>query len=71
MTYSAFFSALTGNVPYPCQERLAGEPWPDLLDIPTGLDKTSEVTLAWAWKRGMRLGGMRAGDGWASKDAAQ
>lgn len=46
MTYSAFFSALTGNVPYPYQERLAGEPWPDLLDVPTGLGKTSAVMLA-------------------------
>lgn len=47
MTYSAFFSALTGNAPYPYQACLAGEPWPDLLDIPTGLGKTSAVTLAW------------------------
>jgi CRISPR-associated endonuclease/helicase Cas3 len=59
MFYSVFFSALTGNAPYPYQERLAGEPWPDLLDVPTGLGKTSAVTLAWAWKRGLRSGGIR------------
>lgn len=59
MTYSAFFSALTGNAPYPYQERLASEPWPDLLDVPTGLGKTSAVTFAWAWKRGLRRGGIR------------
>ena len=46
MVYSAFFSALTGNAPYPYQERLAGGSWPELLDIPTGLGKTSAVTLA-------------------------
>ena len=59
MVYSAFFSALTGNAPYPYQERLAGGSWPELLDIPTGLGKTSAVTLAWAWKRGLRPGGIR------------
>ncbi|CAG0931560.1 MAG: hypothetical protein EFKGCFLK_01881 [Rhodocyclaceae bacterium] len=59
MGYSAFFSALTGSAPYSYQERLAGEPWPDLLDVPTGLGKTSAVTLAWAWKRGLRPGGVR------------
>jgi len=59
MTYSAFFSALTGNAPYPYQERLASEPWPDLLDVATGLGKTSAVTLAWVWKRGLRPGGIR------------
>ncbi len=59
MAYCAFFSALTGSAPYDYQERLAGEPWPDLLDVPTGLGKTSAVTLAWAWKRGLRPGGVR------------
>lgn len=67
MAYSAFFSALMGNAPYPYQERLASELWV----VPTGLGKTSVRRLAWAWKRGIRLGGIRAGDGRASKDAAQ
>lgn len=43
MDYSAFFSALTGSAPYSYQARLAGEPWPDLLDVPTGLGKTAGV----------------------------
>lgn len=37
--------------PYPYQERLATEPWPTLLDVPTGLGKTAGVTLAWLYKR--------------------
>ncbi len=46
--------------PYPYQDRLALDtPWPDLLDVPTGLGKTAAVTLAWAWKRGWRFGGRR------------
>ncbi len=40
-----------GVVPYPYQRRLAENPWPDLLDIPTGMGKTAAVTLAWLWKR--------------------
>ncbi len=59
MDYLALFSALTGSAPYSYQARLAGEPWPDLLDVPAGLGKTSAVTLAWAWKRGLRSGGVR------------
>src|SRR5690554_212257 len=37
--------------PYPYQERLATEPWPSLVDVPTGLGKTAAVTLAWLFKR--------------------
>src|SRR5660397_25925 len=43
--------------PYPYQESLALEPWPDLLHIPTGLGKTAAVILAWLWKRGWRPDG--------------
>ena len=50
-TYRGFYSRLTGNEPYPYQERLGVEPWPDLLDIPTGLGKTAAVVVAWLWKR--------------------
>ncbi len=37
--------------PFPYQQRLATDPWPELLDIPTGLGKTAGVVLAWLYKR--------------------
>lgn len=46
-----------GFFPYEYQRRLATEPWPDLLDVPTGMGKTAAVTLAWLYKRGWRFGG--------------
>ncbi|MGH8644134.1 MAG: type I-G CRISPR-associated helicase/endonuclease Cas3g [Gammaproteobacteria bacterium] len=60
MTYDAFFrEAQLGAAPFPYQQRLALEDWPELLDVPTGLGKTAAVTLAWAWKRGLRTDGNR------------
>jgi CRISPR-associated endonuclease/helicase Cas3 len=60
MSYREFFHAATGlGEPYPYQNRLAGEAWPDLLNVPTGLGKTAAVSLAWLWKRGWRLDGQR------------
>ncbi|MGH8611496.1 MAG: type I-G CRISPR-associated helicase/endonuclease Cas3g, partial [Gammaproteobacteria bacterium] len=61
MTYDAFFREATqlGVAPFPYQQRLALEDWPELLDVPTGLGKTAAVTLAWAWKRGLRTDGNR------------
>lgn len=51
-SYCDFFVQATAKpAPYPYQERLAANPWPELLDIPTGLGKTAAVTLAWLWKR--------------------
>lgn len=61
MEYSDFFKKAYGKeteenfAPYDYQEKLAKEPWPDLLDIPTGMGKTAAVTLAWLWKRGWRI----------------
>ncbi len=54
--YSEFFRKAMGWVegdkdPYLYQERLATEPWPDLLNIPTGLGKTAAIVLAWIYKR--------------------
>ena len=61
MTFQEFFAAaMDGGRPYPYQTRMAEAAWPDLLEIPTGLGKTAAVTLAWAWKRGLRPGGERA-----------
>lgn len=59
MTFEILFQVAMSNddTPYPYQQRLAEEPWPDLLDIPTGLGKTAAVALAWAFKRGLRSGG--------------
>ncbi|MFZ1986123.1 MAG: CRISPR-associated helicase Cas3' [Desulfatitalea sp.] len=53
MDYKTFFKEITriSEAPYPYQERLANEPWPDLLDIPTGLGKTAGVVVAWLYKR--------------------
>ncbi|MGE0043397.1 MAG: CRISPR-associated helicase Cas3' [Vicinamibacterales bacterium] len=55
MEYDAFFAAATGLPgPFPYQQRLAREEWPDLLDVPTGMGKTAGVTLAWLYRRGWR-----------------
>ncbi|MEK8090357.1 type I-G CRISPR-associated helicase/endonuclease Cas3g [Thermithiobacillus plumbiphilus] len=52
MEYEALFRKATGlQAPYPYQVKLAKEPWPDTLDIPTGLGKTAAVMLAWYYKR--------------------
>ncbi|HET8553406.1 MAG TPA: CRISPR-associated helicase Cas3' [Rhodanobacteraceae bacterium] len=54
-SFNNFFQHATGQPqPYAFQARLAEEPWPDLLDVPTGMGKTAAVTLAWLWKRGWR-----------------
>ena len=49
--YSRFFTHVTGNSPYPYQEDLGVGPWPDLLDVPTGLGKTAAIVVAWLWHR--------------------
>jgi CRISPR-associated endonuclease/helicase Cas3 len=51
--FEALFRQATNNSsPLPYQKRLAlGEPWPSLLDVPTGLGKTAAVILAWVWRR--------------------
>ncbi len=58
MSFNGLFSTAVGKgSPYPYQRRLAEEPWPDLLNVPTGLGKTAAVTMAWLYKRGWREGG--------------
>lgn len=60
MEFKEFFSKASsirsqaGAPAFDYQQRLALEPWPDLVEIPTGLGKTAAVVLAWAWKRGWR-----------------
>jgi CRISPR-associated endonuclease/helicase Cas3 len=49
--YSTFFERVAGNLAYPYQEDLGTAPWPDLLDVPTGLGKTAAIVVAWLWKR--------------------
>lgn len=49
--FPAFFRTVTGREPFPYQQRLAGQPWPDLMNIPTGLGKTAAVIVAWLYKR--------------------
>ncbi len=49
--YKKFFSGITGHEPFPYQERLGCGPWPDLLEIPTGLGKTAAVIVAWLHRR--------------------
>lgn len=52
MDYSEFFATtFDGAEPFDYQRRLAVEPWPSLINVPTGLGKTAAVTLAWLYKR--------------------
>jgi CRISPR-associated endonuclease/helicase Cas3 len=67
MNYDGFFRRAFGGAsgkdfqPLDYQRRLAEEPWPGLLDVPTGMGKTAAVALAWLWKRGWRERGREAG----------
>ncbi|MCW5889583.1 MAG: CRISPR-associated endonuclease Cas3'' [bacterium] len=47
LDYATFFRTLTGTEPYPYQQRLADGPWPEIVEIPTGLGKTAAVIVAW------------------------
>ena len=48
--FPEFFSAVHGHGPFPWQKRLAervlAEGWPEALDVPTGLGKTSVLDVA-------------------------
>jgi len=48
-----FFKLATGGnlSPYPYQRRLAEEPWPDLVNVETGMGKTAAIVLTWLFKR--------------------
>ena len=50
--FVVWFRAVTGNVPYPHQVRLAiAIELPIVIDVPTGLGKTALIVLAWLWRR--------------------
>ncbi len=53
MEYAGFFKTATNAPfsPYPYQERLANEDWPEIISIPTGMGKTAATILAWLYKR--------------------
>jgi CRISPR-associated endonuclease/helicase Cas3 len=52
MSFDTFFHAATGHRPYDYQHRLAErDPFPELIDVPTGLGKTAAAVLAWLWRR--------------------
>lgn len=51
MSFADIFFTATSQEPYDYQRKLAEEPWPDTLEIPTGLGKTAAVALAWVYKR--------------------
>jgi len=49
--FAVFFEAVTGNPPYPWQERLTEyvlekEKWPEVIDLPTGAGKTAVLYIA-------------------------
>jgi len=43
MSYTEFFQKIAGNEPFLFQRRLGEDPWPELLEIPTGMGKTAGV----------------------------
>jgi len=51
LDYPGFFRALTGVDPYPYQRGFADGPWPEIVDVPTGLGKTAAVVVAWLYRR--------------------
>jgi CRISPR-associated endonuclease/helicase Cas3 len=47
--FERFFAECMGPTaqPYPYQAKLAQGEWPDVLNVPTGLGKTTMVTRGW------------------------
>ena len=51
LDYEGMFRAATGRGPFPYQVRLAHEPLPHLLRVPTGAGKTAAAVLGWLYRR--------------------
>lgn len=52
MRFENFFKTATGAAPYAYQCAFAGAPLlPDLLEAPTGAEKTATAVLGWLWRR--------------------
>lgn len=50
-SFEEFFKKITGETPFPFQQRLGKDLWPELLEIPTGLGKTAGIMIAWLYKQ--------------------
>ena len=57
MSYSEFFEKATGHPPYPYQERLVCQGWPEVLRVPTGAGKTAAVILSWLYAKEVHQAG--------------
>ncbi len=53
LSYASFFKEALGctNGPYEYQRRLADGPWPQVVNVPTGMGKTAAIAVAWLYKR--------------------
>lgn len=49
--FSELVKQTTGMTPYPYQQRIADEGYPDLLRAPTGSGKTLAAVMPWIWRR--------------------
>lgn len=45
------YEQATGHAPYRYQRRLALDPWPDIVRVPTGMGKTAALFFAWLARR--------------------
>lgn len=54
-SYNNLFHAALGanHNPYPYQWTLAYNPWPEIINVPTGMGKTAAIVLAWIYKRSL------------------
>ncbi|WP_305047108.1 type I-G CRISPR-associated helicase/endonuclease Cas3g [Geoalkalibacter sp.] len=50
-SFKKFFEIVTGESPFPFQQSLGEDLWPELLEIPTGLGKTAGIMVAWLYKK--------------------